>query len=134
MDQNYLNSFADREEEAPNTKRTMGASTDRYIQKTGTAEKPKAGPEDKENQGVTDGKNFWIKFLIDLGMKIHKGPLNLSSVSMKNPLSLMQDILEVVEMLDIKYRPVSQIFLMLNIRLQNTQRNAKKDPSNSSLR
>jgi hypothetical protein len=52
-----MNHLVNTEDEAPNTKRTMGASTDRYIQNTNTAEKPKINAEDKENQGVTDGRS-----------------------------------------------------------------------------
>ena len=57
LDHNYMNHLVNTEDEAPNTKRTMGASTDRYIQNTNTAEKPKINAEDKENQGVTDGRS-----------------------------------------------------------------------------
>ena len=39
-------------------------------------------------------------------MKIHKGPLNLSSVSMKNPLELMKDLITVIEELSIKFKIV----------------------------
>jgi hypothetical protein len=65
-------------------------------------------------------------------MKIHKGPLNLSSVSMKNPVHLMQDILEVVEMLDIKFKPVRGLIVMLSLlRLRSTQQNVKRGHLNS---
>jgi len=39
-------------------------------------------------------------------MKVHKGPLNLSSVSMKNPLELMAQLLAVIEQLSIHYKIV----------------------------
>lgn len=39
-------------------------------------------------------------------MKIHKGPLNLSCVSMRNPLELMKDLLAVIEGLNIAFKVV----------------------------
>ena len=35
-------------------------------------------------------------------MKVHKGPLNLSTVSMKNPIELMKSLLSVIEELGVK--------------------------------
>lgn len=35
-------------------------------------------------------------------MKIHKGPLNLSTVSMRNPIELMKSLLSVIEELGVK--------------------------------
>ena len=35
-------------------------------------------------------------------MKVHKGPLNLSTVSMKNPIDLMKSLLSVIEELGVK--------------------------------
>lgn len=41
-------------------------------------------------------------------MKIHKGPLNLSSVSMKNPVELMKELIGVIEELSINFKIVSE--------------------------
>jgi hypothetical protein len=46
--------------------------------------------DDKENGGLTSS------------MKVHKGPLNLSTVSTKNPLELMKGLLTVIEELGVK--------------------------------
>lgn len=46
--------------------------------------------EDKENSSLTSG------------MKVHKGPLNLSTITMKNPLEVMKSLLAVVEELGLK--------------------------------
>lgn len=35
-------------------------------------------------------------------MKVHKGPLNLSTITMKNPLEVMKSLLAVVEELGLK--------------------------------
>ena len=40
-------------------------------------------------------------------MKVHKGPLNLSCVSMKNPIELMKELVAVVEELGIHFRIVN---------------------------
>lgn len=42
------------------------------------------------------------------GMKVHKGPLNLSSISMKDPIQLMKDIIIVIEELTINYKITSR--------------------------
>lgn len=42
------------------------------------------------------------------GMKVHKGPLNLSSISMKDPIQLMKDIIIAIEELTINYKITSR--------------------------
>ena len=41
-------------------------------------------------------------------MKVHKGPLNLSSISMKDPIQLMKDIIVAIEELTINYKITSR--------------------------
>lgn len=41
-------------------------------------------------------------------MKVHKGPLNLSTVSMKNPVELMKNLLMVIEDIGVKSTIISK--------------------------
>lgn len=84
---------------------SKGAVNGRYqehskdIHRRGTSERRHAGgdkKENKENNAATSG------------MKVHKGPLNLSTVSMKNPLELMRSLCLVVEELGVRLSVTSK--------------------------
>lgn len=63
--------------------------------------------EAKDNKNVLKEQNNKGNSLIT-GMKVHKGPLNLSSISMKDPIQLMKDIIIAIEELTINYKITSK--------------------------
>lgn len=58
-------------------------------------------------------------------MKVHKGPLNLSSISMKDPIQLMKDIIIAIEELTINYKIVS-FFWAKKSRPQGSVRSVRR--------
>ena len=60
-------------------------------------------------------------------MKVHKGPLNLSSISMKDPLQLMKDIITAIEDLTINYKIVIAFDFKTN-RHQDLALSVRKGP------
>lgn len=72
----------------------------------------KESKDNKENSLISGINIFFSQIRSNgfLGMKVHKGPLNLSSISMKDPIQLMKDIIIAIEELTINYKIVSFFF------------------------
>ena len=64
-----------------------------------TSEKKSIERKDKQDK---DGAS------LTSGMKVHKGPLNLSTITMRNPLEVMRALLGVIEDIGIKYTVTSK--------------------------
>jgi hypothetical protein len=87
----------------------------------------KESKDNKENSLISGINKFFVGLANGfLGMKVHKGPLNLSSISMKDPIQLMKDIIIAIEELTINYKIVSFFFGLKKSRPQGSVRSVRR--------